>query len=110
LRNCIERIFGVLKKRFPILKKAPEYEYSHQVKLVLALTALHNFIRKEAHGREDRFYREADKERERELAESEGNDLGGGRVEQGPVDKHMAEYRDKIAQQMWEDYLNYRRG
>jgi hypothetical protein len=108
LRNCIERIFGVLKKRFPILKTAPEYQYHHQVKLVLALTALHNFIRRHAQGREDRFYREADIERERELAAGD-SDLGGGRVAAGPVDEHMANYRDRIAQQMWQDYLNYRR-
>jgi hypothetical protein len=56
----------------------------HQVKLVLALTALHNFIRRHAQGREDRFYREADIERERELAAGD-SDLGSGRVAEGPV-------------------------
>ena len=48
LRNVIERCFGVLKKRFQILKLGPEYTYSVQVKLVPALAALHNFIRVEA--------------------------------------------------------------
>jgi hypothetical protein len=111
LCNCNESIFGVVKKRFPILKTAPEYEYHHQVKLVLALTALHNFICRHAQGREDRFYREADLERERELAAGTqaNSDLGGGRVEQGPIDDPMADYRDRIAQQMWQDYINYRR-
>ncbi len=44
LRNAVERIFGVLKRKFKILAKAPEYSFNYQVDLVLALTALHNFI------------------------------------------------------------------
>ena len=35
LRNVIERIFGVLKKRFQILQGAPQYEYIIQVGLNL---------------------------------------------------------------------------
>ena len=31
LRNAIERIFGVLKKRFPVLTMAPEYPFESQV-------------------------------------------------------------------------------
>ena len=46
LRNVVKRIFGVLKRRFCILRAPPEYPYATQVKLVFALTALHNFIRK----------------------------------------------------------------
>ena len=44
MRNAIERIFGILKRRFPIFKTAPEYSIITQAKLVLAVTALHNFI------------------------------------------------------------------
>jgi len=51
-RNSIERIFGVVKRRFPILKTAPEYPFPSQVKLVLALTALHNFIKRHQPPRE----------------------------------------------------------
>ncbi|ETV75948.1 hypothetical protein H257_09907 [Aphanomyces astaci] len=43
-RNCIERIFGVLKKRFRILVTAPEYLFPSQVNLVYALCAMHNII------------------------------------------------------------------
>ena len=45
LRNAIERIFGVLKKRFPILKNQLEFPYNVQVRLVKALCCLHNIIR-----------------------------------------------------------------
>lgn len=45
LRNAVGRIFGVDKKRFKILRSAPEYDFQTQIRLVFALTALHNFIR-----------------------------------------------------------------
>jgi len=48
LRNVVERIFGVLKRKFPILRAQPEYPMQSQVKIVLALTGLHNFIRKKS--------------------------------------------------------------
>ncbi|KAH9078343.1 hypothetical protein Ae201684P_019434 [Aphanomyces euteiches] len=45
LRNVIERIFGIVKKRFPVLSYPVEYSYTFQVDLVLSLCTLHNFIR-----------------------------------------------------------------
>ena len=45
LRNVIERTFGVLKARFPILTTAPPYPIETQVKIVLACCILHNHIR-----------------------------------------------------------------
>ena len=41
----IERIFGVLKRRFRILLLAPEYKMEIQSRLPAALCSLHNFIR-----------------------------------------------------------------
>ncbi|XP_059655698.1 uncharacterized protein LOC132302780 isoform X1 [Cornus florida] len=49
LRNIIERYFGMLKMRFPILKQMPPYRFEAQVAIVLACCTLHNFIRKETH-------------------------------------------------------------
>ena len=40
----IERIFGVLKKRFKVLLLAQEYSLASQAQIVPALAALHNFI------------------------------------------------------------------
>lgn len=48
LRNVIERSFGVLKARFPILKKMPPYPFPIQRSIVVAAMTVHNFIRKEA--------------------------------------------------------------
>ncbi|KAI9910248.1 hypothetical protein PsorP6_011112 [Peronosclerospora sorghi] len=55
LRNAVERIFGVLKKRFPILAKGYQYPVKTQVKLVYALTAIHNFIIEHS-GEDDVFF------------------------------------------------------
>ncbi|XP_071725037.1 uncharacterized protein [Rutidosis leptorrhynchoides] len=47
IRNVIERAFGVLKARFPILDKMAPYEFNVQRDVVIACFAVHNFIRKE---------------------------------------------------------------
>lgn len=44
-RNAIERIFGVLKKRFKILVVPPSLDIDLQAELPPALAAIHNFIR-----------------------------------------------------------------
>lgn len=45
LRNVIERAYGVLKARFPILKHMAPYTFSTQRDIVIACFAVHNFIR-----------------------------------------------------------------
>jgi hypothetical protein len=44
LQNVVERIFGVIKRKFKILGAYVEYSIDTQVHLVLALTRLYNFI------------------------------------------------------------------
>ena len=46
LRNVIERTFGVLKKRFPIIGSGtePSYSFDTMVDVVLACCILHNFL------------------------------------------------------------------
>nr|XP_043630380.1 uncharacterized protein LOC122601704 [Erigeron canadensis] len=46
LRNVIERSYGVLKNRFPILSKMAPYKFSTQRNMVIACFAIHNYIRK----------------------------------------------------------------
>lgn len=100
LRNVIDRTFGVLKQRFTILQKAPrQYSIKTQVKLIYALTALHNFMNK--HGYDP---------------ETEGQLTGDPDVSDEPTwdepedgDPDTATRRDGIAEQMWRDYQDYRR-
>lgn len=47
LRNVIERCFGILKARFPILKQMAPYSLNSQMLIVVACITLHNFIRQE---------------------------------------------------------------
>ena len=47
LRNVIERIFGVMKKRFPIIARGtePHYDWHTMTNIILACCILHNFLR-----------------------------------------------------------------
>jgi len=91
------------------LQSPNEYPYKSQVKLVLALTALHNFILKR-NGEEECLVWE------REEEENRGRGVGGNRfgreeemldrldIEPATDDVGMKEFRDKLASQMWIDY------
>ncbi|KAD0676520.1 hypothetical protein E3N88_43876 [Mikania micrantha] len=46
LRNVIERSYGVLKARFPILKQMDLFSFPIQRDIVIACFAVHNFIRR----------------------------------------------------------------
>ncbi|XP_062088771.1 uncharacterized protein LOC133795333 [Humulus lupulus] len=45
LRNVIERCFGLLKARFPILKSMPPYLLGKQRRIPISCCAIHNWIR-----------------------------------------------------------------
>ncbi|CAN6454412.1 unnamed protein product [Victoria cruziana] len=44
LRTTVERTFGLLKGRFPILKSQMEFPFDKQVQIVLSTCVIHNFI------------------------------------------------------------------
>ncbi|KAK9283014.1 hypothetical protein L1049_011241 [Liquidambar formosana] len=44
LKNIIERSFGLIKKRWAILRTEPFFDIKVQVKIVIACCTLHNFI------------------------------------------------------------------
>ena len=48
-RNVIERCFGILKKRWTILRSPSFYPIKTQTKIIMACCLLHNFIRREMH-------------------------------------------------------------
>jgi hypothetical protein len=95
-----------LKKRFPILKQQLEYEYILQGQLVTALCCLHNFIRKEGDG-DDRF----DLSDSEDVAETwqEREEVQTPSVHKDVTEKekrHAKNFRDKIGQDMWKQYMN----
>ncbi|PIA58825.1 hypothetical protein AQUCO_00500632v1 [Aquilegia coerulea] len=102
LRNVIERAFGALKARFPILKSIPNYPLRRQKLIPIACCTLHNFIRME--DRADTLFTMY--EREGLVVEDE---LGFDVVQEGiEVDmsqqNQMAAVRDVIANEIWDDY------
>jgi hypothetical protein len=105
-RNVIERIFGILKRRFRILRDPPEYNMDIQALIPPALAALHNFIRD--FDPEDIHQYDDDQLDNLEIGiapESVG-ELGTGLVT--PRETARAnERRDRIAAEMWEQYQDY---
>ncbi|XP_058185854.1 uncharacterized protein LOC131303082 [Rhododendron vialii] len=106
LRNVIERYFGVLKKRFPILKGTPNYDNAHQPTIVTAYCVIHNFILMH-HGIDEYFdgYNE-DVKWEGETDEEVDDDVG----EVEPLNTShvglelMAHKRDQMAIEIWDAY------
>jgi len=94
-RNVIERIFGVLKRRFRILLLAPEYSLEIQARIPAALAAIHNFIR--SYDPNDDEPRTAN---DNIIHDNFGDEAGPTSAPEEEVD----ERRDRIAQAMWDDY------
>ena len=94
-RNVIERGYGVMKKRFPILKNMPAYPYAIQVGFVFACFVLHNFIRIHQ-SIPDQYDDWDDEEVEVEIQQREMH------IDETNV--AAANWRDSIAEAMWRDY------
>lgn len=45
MRNVVERVIGVLKKRFAYLRHAPYHDVKTHTKIILACCGLHNFLK-----------------------------------------------------------------
>ncbi|KAH9103801.1 hypothetical protein LEN26_002637 [Aphanomyces euteiches] len=101
LRNVIERIFGVVKKRIPVLSYPVDYDYQFQVDLVLALCTLHNFIRLQ--NEYDDFERQVVEEIQ---AQNELPLTPEDRASESfQLESDEAkEWRNDIARQMWAQY------
>jgi hypothetical protein len=106
LRNEVERIFGITKRRFPIREKSYEtLDMRKQVHLVYALTGLHNLIRQHA-THFDLFATEGMEKGEKEAwanAETSIRTMIPS-IEQR---SRMETWRDQIAAEMWREYLEY---
>lgn len=110
LRNAIERVFGVIKHRFTLMTSPAEYDIHTQAKIPCALAALHNYIR--IHDPEDDGDSE-DEDYQSEHGSGADNDVEedepdpeslGGHISNAEKQRATAR-RDRIAQEMWVDYL-----
>lgn len=102
LRNVIERCFGVLKARFPILKSMLPYALKRQKYIPLACCVLHNFIKMEMQD-DPLFTQYAD-----ENVQLEDEAANGNTEEHVPPQvtttsfRQMAAFRDRLAQRLWD--------
>ncbi|XP_052732389.1 uncharacterized protein LOC128196196 [Vigna angularis] len=101
LRNVIERTFGVVKKRFPIIASGtePHYGLETMTDIILACCILHNFLR--GVDNDDSLLDEVDNE----LNEREDHNVSSSQVRE---DDHRigSSIKDCIADHMWRDYQN----
>ena len=102
-RNVIERIFGVLKRRFRILLLAPEYSLEIQARIPAALCTIHNFIC--THDVDENVV-------EPDLGDDEAqNDHDHDHIASAAAAAELdcpSARQDHIAQQMWDDYVRIR--
>ena len=107
LRNVIERIFGVVKRRWRVLTLPPEYSMHIQARIPASLCALHNFIT----GFDEEVFNAPDFDwmtmhfNERDdmpLAVDDDEEPMEPAVGEEMV--RMNRRRDEIAQLMWADY------
>ncbi|XP_028108998.1 uncharacterized protein LOC114307790 [Camellia sinensis] len=106
LRNVIERTFGVLKKRFPILRSMPNYKSTRQGPLVIACCVVHNWIR--LHAVMDPFFMEADNEM---AAEGEADGLVEHQFDYVDMSQHgltyQSNFRDALSTVMWQNRVGH---
>jgi hypothetical protein len=99
LRNVVERIFGVVKHRFPMLVNMHSFSFSFQCDIILCCCIIHNFIWQYQED-EDTFDvtidLDADVIQTQEIAYVTTETQAEAEL-----------LRSSIAQQMWDDYLVY---
>ena len=109
MRNAVERVFGILKRRFPIIARILEYPFTTQVRHVSVLVGLHNFIRQKSPDTEIQDWEETAEERAKRFADEQALMERIPEEWQTPCDDNcMGQFRDKIAQDLWDSYIKIR--
>ena len=109
-RNAIERIFGVLKKRWAILTCAPQYPMDIQALIPCRLAAVHNFILENNSEDLDNYLEPFDINKG---PQSNGGDWQQGERGEEAIPRAKKEwasqFHDEIVTQMWESYQQFLR-
>ena len=103
LRNVIERAFGVVKARFPILKKMAPYSFVAQTKIVMTCFSIHNFLRQVSVV--DRLFSEYDTEEELE-SDSDNRNQGSttNNFFTAADQEFMLQFRDHIENELFQEF------
>ncbi|XP_019102981.2 uncharacterized protein LOC109133728 [Beta vulgaris subsp. vulgaris] len=102
-RNTIERAFGLLKKRWAILRKSIFYEKQTQVRIINACFVLHNFVREENMDEENLLY-EVDEDLSNVEAVDTLEDEGDDFVSMTQASPQWNDFRDQLAKKMFREY------
>ncbi|KAG2787229.1 hypothetical protein PC116_g28057 [Phytophthora cactorum] len=100
LRNVIERTYGAVKNKFPVLLNMNSYALEEQIGLIQSVFAIYNFIRRNR----DEFLNEHGfytRNGEQDTDERDAGDTEPVEADDGTMKK----LRDDIATAMWVDYL-----
>ena len=107
LRNVIERCFGVLKARFPILRDMPSYDLKRQKYIILSCCVIHNFIKMCKDG-DPLFIQYADENVELEddaINNNGSEDLVNPSISQQELQR-MTQFQDRLATRLWERQIS----
>ena len=113
LRNAIERIFGVLKRRFKILSKQIEFSIQIQINVVLVVTALYNFISEYERIEDIDIDDRKDAEQRRQEQSSRSDKTFETPETEPPLanlkqeSESIKTRREELAQRMWDDYITH---
>ncbi|KAE8696335.1 hypothetical protein F3Y22_tig00110674pilonHSYRG00020 [Hibiscus syriacus] len=99
LRTTVERVFGILKKRFRVLDAEPFWDFQTQVDVVLACTIIHNHIM--GVDPNDLINEELYEEHDHHSITSTLTQR-----EEREEAREWATKRDEIAEAMWSDYIH----
>ena len=105
-RNVVERVFGVLKKRWGILTRPPQFDISIQAQVPPGLSATHNFMMDHDPNDIDHYLDGGEDDFDPNPGQPQENKFGtlaDGAVTRAEKNR-ATRNRDAIAQAMWEDY------
>lgn len=100
LRNVVERLFGVLKKRFKVLVQFNNWPIEAQITMMYSLAALHNFIR-----RHDAF-NTVDLDEDDDL-DGTSTDIDDEGHSASAVARMVSNRRNTIANDNWLQFFDY---
>jgi hypothetical protein len=101
MRNVIERIFGVVKRKYQILRSPSEYSIDTQTRIILACCTLHNYVRSIEGEKADCWL---DTESQDTISDIQP---AVAYPEGVTSSKKMDKFRDQLAEKMWAQYQGY---
>ncbi|KAK6161558.1 hypothetical protein DH2020_004939 [Rehmannia glutinosa] len=101
-RNAIERTFGLLKKRWAILRTASFYGLKTQIRIINACCILHNFVRGEMPI--DPLLIEVDRDLANRSGMEDDDSIDEDQIRIVRPTPEWTAFRDNLAQQMYWEY------